>query len=110
VKETVREMAALTILSGKINPVQVNTIQMYPMIMFDGVKKATIHYDLSRPEPSEEKVKHNSLIVFDLETEQEQTKLEKRCAYLEIAVRELFWKEVLIEVLFNGKSVYKSES
>lgn len=114
IKETVREMARLTILSGRINSIQEKSLKMYPLIMFDGVKSATIHYNLGHdgmdsenPDPQN----HNGTqVIFDLDAPEEQTNAEKRCKHLEVAVRELLWSDVQIEVMFNHKLFYKSSN
>lgn len=109
IKEVIREMARLTILSGKINPIQEKTLKMYPLIIFDGVKTAKIDYDLSHKVDDQKGALHQSLVVFDLEIEKDQKEILRKCDYLELAVRDLFWADVAIEVKINGKSVYKTK-
>jgi hypothetical protein len=107
-REIIREMAGLTILSGKINQIQERNLKMLPLIAFEEVEKATIDYDFARPVQIDEDVVHYSRVKFDLSLKDEQDNVNKRFQFLEAAVRDLFWKEIIIEVRFNGKSVYQS--
>jgi hypothetical protein len=125
----IRDMAKLSILENKLNDIQVKNLRMFPLIFFNGVSEAKIDYDLSVSKPSvdyeiENKtdpdkigIKYNfdrptskSMIEYNLTIDetQENDYLENRFLALEKAVRSLFWKEVKIVVLFNGKKVHES--
>lgn len=103
-KQTIRDMARLTVLTGKINAVQEKNLKMLPLIIFDRVKLAKIDYDLSR----ENGFARNNYVKFELETDGPQNHFEKRCFHLESVVRELFWSDVQVVVMINGEAVYRS--
>lgn len=108
----VREMAQLTLLSNKINPIQEKNLKMYPMVYFNGVKKVTIKYDLSsRKSETDAPAQNMSFVVYDLEIDESQdnSKLDLRFEHLERAVRNLFWNDIRIRLRFNGKLAKESE-
>lgn len=122
-RKMVDEMAQLAILSGKISDAHQKSLKTYPFIFFDGVKTATIDYDLSSDsmiDTEEDKkkvtVKYNMkgvktghmrvsyyLEFYDGFINDHQ---EKRFTAIENAVRTLFWKDVKVEVFFNNKLAY----
>lgn len=122
-RQTLREMAQLSLLTDKISEVQVKNLKMYPFIFFEAVKQVSIRYDLSNdlgvdfakekePEPEYRfqapETKH--LIVsyyLDLD-ERLNGSLPKRFQAIEDSVRTIFWKQVKVEVYFNNKKVYES--
>lgn len=104
-------MAALTVLSGKINAIQEKNMKMFPLVFFNGVSKVTIKYDLATHKSDEDKPATNSsFVVYDLEIDetQDNSKLEVRFQHLESAVRQLFWKDVRVRLRFNDKLVQES--
>lgn len=132
----IRDMAKLSILENKLNDIQLKNLKMFPLVFFNGVSKAEIDYDFSISQPSvdfeieHEKVlddkkpnKLNAKYSFDRPTHQSMVEyrlvidetqdndyLENRFLALETAVHNLFWKEVRIVVLFNGKKVYETKN
>ena len=116
----VKDMAKLVLVSGKISDVHVKNLQMYPLIYFDGVKEATIDYDLSHKADAlvdrENNLTvsapyRNNFITYHITLHEgaKNDKIEKRFAALEASVRTLFWKDVILEVYMDGKIVYKSK-
>jgi hypothetical protein len=111
-EEQVREMAMLTVLSNKINPIQEKNLKMYPLVYFNGVKSVKIEYDLTHKKTTDdEPVINNSVVSYYLEIDekQENNSLEVRFQHLENSVRNLFWKDVSVEVFFNDRIVFKSK-
>jgi hypothetical protein len=130
-EKEIRDMAKLTILENKLNDLQIKNLKMFPLVFFDGVSEAKIDYDFSVEKPSVEyeitnkdnpdkigikyefdKPKPTGRIEYDLTIEHDgglNSKLPYRFQSLEYAVRSLFWKEVKVTVLFNGKKVYESK-
>lgn len=118
IKETVKDMAKLVLVSGKLSDVHVKNMQMYPLIFFNAVKEAKIEYDLSHKADALVD-KHNDLTIktpyrnnvvtyyLSLD-EKSQDNLDKRFSALEASIRTLFWNDIAIEVFFNDRIVYKS--
>lgn len=125
--DKIRDMAKLSFVANRINEVQIKNLQTYPFIYFWGVKSVKIDYDLSsnntvdvedKPEQltadykiSEQDLKHLRVSYYleMVPTEQGHNHhMEERFAFLEKSVRALFWKEVQVEVYFNGTQVYPS--
>lgn len=112
IKEKIKDMAKLSVLSGRINEIQEKNIKMYPLIMFMGVRSVKIDYDLAhRKTMGHEEFKPDSNISFylDIDEREDNTKLDKRFKGLEDAVRTIFWRDIIINVYFNNKLVYKSK-
>lgn len=127
-REKVREMAKLSVLTDKINEVQIINLKRYPFVFFEGVQTAEISYDLHNnmgvsDKLTQDKDKNNQL---DYTFEKPETRhlrvsyhltlderlngqIEKRFAAIEQAVRTLFWKQVKVEVFFNGTLKFESK-
>jgi len=104
-------MARLTVLSNKINPIQEQNMKMLPLICFDHVKSVRIDYDLSKTKTMEDGPEINNSRVsyyLTIDESKENNHLQNRFLYLEGGLRNLFWKEICVEVYFNNKIVYKS--
>lgn len=110
IKQQIREMATLTILSNRINPIQEKNLKMYPLVFFDGVKSVRIEYDLQHKKTTnDEPVINSSLISYYLEIDGHNSHLDSRFDALEKSVRNLFWNDLSVEVYFNDKIVFKSK-
>lgn len=124
-KDILKKMAQLTISSNQINEVQQKNLKMYALVFFNGVKTVKIDYDLTNTstvdfdtDPVKMDIVYkfqkpktdNFKITYYLEIDESQgnSSLDKRFDALEKAIATLFWTGIPIEVLFNGKSVYKS--
>lgn len=98
----IKEMARLTMLSNRLNPIQERNLKMYPLVFFEGVIKATMEFDLScRPDSmdtTETYVKYHVLI----DDNQQITDREYRIKSLRDAVRTLFWSNLKVEVEITG--------
>lgn len=110
--EKIKEMARLAVLTNKINDVQLLNLKNYPFIAFDGVKEVKIEYDFSYQKTvKDEPVMHNPLVQYylTLDEARNQEALSLRFEAVEKWVRNLFWKDVLVEIYFNDKIVFKSK-
>lgn len=128
VEEQVREMAKLTLLTNKINPIQEKNLKMYPLVFFNGVKSAKVDFDLSNDQmlvDSEEnksdleityqfnKAETRHLRVsYHLEIDEtaENNSLDARYSAITQAVRNLFFKETKVQVFINAKLAYESKN
>lgn len=111
IRSKLKEMAQLSIFANRISEVQEKNLKNYPFVFFNEVKAARINYDFGHAVDEKNKeVHHNSSIFYYLIIDEEANKsfLEKRFLALEVAVRNLFWKDVKLEVYFNDKKVYES--
>lgn len=107
----VTEMAKLAVLSNKISDVQLTNLKNYPFIAFDAIKEVRIEYDFSHQKTvKDEPVIHNPLVSYylTLDESKNQEALNLRFEAIEKWVRNIFWKEVLVEIYFNDKIVFKS--
>jgi hypothetical protein len=118
-KNIIKDMAKLVLVAGKISDVHVKNMQMYPLIYFDGVKEARIDYDLSHQADALVDKDNNltinaptrsNIVSYDLIMVEGAVNdmLDRRFAALEASIRTLFWKDVILQVSMDGKSVYKS--
>lgn len=99
----VRELAKLSILSNRISEVHEKNLKAYPFIFFNGVKEAKVDYDLERGS------KNHVKFTISLKNGTDNPSLKKRFESLDKSVKNLFWKEVSISVVLDGKEVYTSE-
>lgn len=98
----IKEMARLTMLSNRLNPIQERNMKMFPLVFFEGVVKATMTFDLScRPDSMDTRetyVNYQILIADD----QQITDKAYRTKSLQEAVRGLFWSNLKVEVELIG--------
>ena len=107
-----REMANLAIFSNKITEFHEKNMKMYPLVYFNGVSSVKIDYDLSHTKTvGDVPVSSQSMVSYYLEIDetQDNSHLDNRFIALEKSVRTLFWKDVVVEVFFNNRIVYKSK-
>lgn len=119
VAATVKQMAALTMVSNQLTDIQQKNMKMFPLIFFEGVKEAKVDFDLSRRHDVEVD-KENNLTVkaplrnnfvayyLTLDEKAQGENVDRRFKALEVSVRSLFWKDLVVEVYFNDKIMYKS--
>lgn len=111
-KQKLKEMAQLSLLANRISEVQEKNLKNFPFVFFESITLASISYDLGHGVNEETKqLNHNSHVIYDLELDESHNTqfLDKRFAALESSVRAVFWKDVKVKVLFNGKSVFESK-
>ena len=110
IKQQIRDMAKLSVLSNRINEIQEKNLKMYPFVFFNDVKSVKIEYDLSRTDREENKNPQDHHITYQLElNEDSNSQLDKRFFAIEEATRVLFWKDLKVRVFFNGKKAYESK-
>ena len=113
--EKVKEMAKLAVLSNRINEVQETSLKNYPFIVFDGIKEFKLDYDLSYEKMEKDnlspKCVHQPFVAYYLKIDESRNTeaLQFRFEAIEKWVRNLFWKNVSVEIYFNDKIVFKSK-
>jgi hypothetical protein len=119
VENKIKDMAKLVVGSNRISEMHKKNLEMWPLIMFNGVQSVTIDYDLSYKHDVDVDNKNNvtlkapirnSFVSYHLTMDEnaENPSIDKRFKALEDAVRSIFWKDLSIEVHINNKIVYKS--
>ena len=120
-------MAKLSIYSQKINEVQLKNLKMYPFVFFDGVKAARIDYDFSNNTvwDTEEDAKNENIaykagpidtshfrVSYYLTIDEtcENISMDKRFEAIEASVRNLFWKDVKVQVYLNDALKFESKT
>lgn len=98
-----QDLTKLGLFFGRISEVHLKNMKSFPLVFFNDVSDFLMDYDIATSKTEA------SFIRYNLNISKENDKLEIRCKHLESAIRSLFWKEVRLELLINGKEVYKSE-
>lgn len=100
--QKLKEMAQLTIFSGRLNEIQEKNLKNFPFIFFNGVKSVKIEYDLLQAK--------NSSISYHLTVDEAESnsRLEARFESLEYSIALLLWSGIKICVYFNDKKVFES--
>ncbi|NJO48080.1 MAG: hypothetical protein HC840_00025 [Leptolyngbyaceae cyanobacterium RM2_2_4] len=125
-EEQVREMAKLTLLTNKLNPIQEKNLKLYPLVFFNGVKSAKMDFDLSNDQMIESVEDRKELeityqfnkaetkhlrVSYHLEIDEsaDNSSLDKRFEAIEMSVRNLLWLEIKVQVFINTKLAYESK-
>jgi hypothetical protein len=108
--ESIKEMARLTVFSGRLNDFQQKNLKMFPMVFFNGVSSVKIDYDLSTSPAGElGKAYNKSSISYHLNLDENQSDTDKRFAFLTRSVRMLLWNDIQVSVYFNDIKVFESK-
>jgi hypothetical protein len=113
IRQKLKEMAQLSVFSNRISEIQEKNMKMFPFVFFEEVSTANIDYDLGHAvNENLREVHHKSCVKYHLILKEEANtnNLDKRFLALETSVRELFWKDIKIEIYFNGKQVFESKT
>lgn len=109
--EMIREMAKLTILSGRINALQEKNMTTYPFIFFNKVESVGVDYDLADSSTSDQssiKLSPHGRVTYHIEsTENNPDHIEKRCKALASSVSNLFWPTVITEIYLNNNKIFE---
>ena len=127
VEEQVREMAKLTLLTNKLNPIQEKNLKMYPLVFFNGIKSAKMDFDLSNDQmlvdSNENKTDLEITYQFnkaetrhlrvsyhlEIDEEADNNSIDARYSAITQAVRNLLFKEIKVQVFINTKLAYESK-
>lgn len=126
-EQTVREMAKLALYSNKINEIQEKNLKMYPFVFFDNIRSVSVDYDFTNRQtwdteenqetldiaykPGKLDISHHRVTYrLTLGDGPENMDLDKRFLALQNSVRNLFWKEVRVQVYFNETLKFESEN
>lgn len=126
-EEQVREMAKLTLLTNKLNPIQEKNLKMYPLVFFNGIKSAKVDFNLSNEQMVDStedqkdvevtyqfnKAETSHLRVsYHLEIDEaaDNHTIDARYSAITQAVQNLLWKEIKVQVYINTKLAYESKN
>lgn len=123
-RDTLKQMAKLSITSGKISEIHVKNLQMWPLVFFNGVRTVNVKYDLTTNncvnyETSQtgeidykfsKPVTDHFHISYDLDIDetQDNSNIEKRFEAMEKSIQSIFWSGIPLSIAFNGRNVYVS--
>lgn len=107
IQEMIDDMRNITMLTGQISIVQEKTIKTWPSVAYDDVVGVEIKYDLTK-----DYVKENGegYVKYYINTKNIPEDAEKRSKFLAHWIRDLFWKEIKIEVYLNEKCILEDSS
>lgn len=116
--QILKEMASLTILSGKISDLHEKNLKLYPYIYFEKVSSVEIEYDLSHHHNIQEDHENNKIVLnkpivnqlisyYLILDESANDNLENRYLALAKSVKTLLWKDIKVEIYFNRQIKYK---
>ena len=109
-KQRLKERAQLAVFSNRISDFHVENLKKFPFVFFDNVKSVNIDYDFGHAvDETKKEVQHGSRVAYHFTGSIEGENMDKRFQALEAAVRNLFWRDVKVEVYFNGKKQYESK-
>lgn len=126
IEEQVREMAKLTLLTNRLNPIQEKNLKIYPLVFFNGVKSAKMDFNLSNDQMIDSIEDKKDLEVtyqfnkaetrhlrvsyhLDIDEAADNGSIDARYSAITQAVRNLLFKEIKIQVFINSKLSYESK-
>lgn len=111
IRQQLRDMAKLSMLSNRISEIQEKNLKHYPFVFFNDVKSVRIDYDLSKIDDNGlmNHGDHHVTYILELDEESNKAHLEKRLFCIEEATRVLFWSDLKVRVFINGQSVFESK-
>jgi hypothetical protein len=111
IKAQLREMAQLSVLSNRINEIQEKNLKMYPFVFFNDVKSVKIEFDLSKVDDNGLMNHGDHHVTYFLDVlEESNNQLDRRMAAIEASTRSLFWNDLKVRVVMNGKLAYESKN
>jgi hypothetical protein len=113
VEAILEDLRKITMLTGELSSVHQESLQSWPLILFDDVKNVEIKYDLTK-----DRIKEvgEGYIYFDIETNEkyefkdECEKEIERSKILVDWVRDMFWPEIFVRVTINNRYIYDHSS
>jgi hypothetical protein len=91
-------MNKLMILSNRLSETHILNLKTYPKIFFDGVVTAEVKYDFTPPEHGKKADFPAGLVGYKILVKEMPEDVEKRAAFLERAVKNLFWNDTYVTV------------
>jgi hypothetical protein len=111
-----KELAQLSLLANRISEIQEKNLKMFPFVFFEKVKEVKIDYDLGHgiDEKSKE-IQHKSSVTYYLTLDASANEgpdfnIAQRFLALETSIKELFWKDIKVQVYFNNNLVYETKN
>ena len=89
-------------LSKQLSDFQLENLQKWPFIVFDGIKKNTVEYNFI----DENDMFYAGIVTFNLESDiVEESHIKDHGRFLVDWAKILFWTDTQIEVTLNGKRI-----
>lgn len=123
--EELREMAKLTVLSNRLNDLQIKNLTNFPFVFFDSVTEVALDYNLSNTmDVSTEEDTKDLNIKYEISTDpklqhityklkvsnmQFNVQLDKRLQALEQSVRSIFWNDLKVRIFINNNLEFESK-
>lgn len=90
-RQVLDEHRKLMVISGKFSEFQIKNLEIYPQIVFDGIKEMKIDYDVSTK-------KGSGYVYYTIKMGKKPEDIEKRIKDIECWVKDLLFKEIEVKV------------
>lgn len=109
VEKIVEDMRKLTMLTGQLSSIHEETLYTWPLVLFDNIQNIEIKYDLTKEYTQEVGEGYIRYIIDMPDKDIDIEDFEKRCDILTGWVRDMFWKDIKVEVKTENME-YKDSS
>jgi len=111
-KGIVEDWKKMTMMSGNLNPAQLENVKMYPWTIIEGVKpkdlEIKVDYDLQVDFKDRESRKKSGSICYNFVTEQELLVNDDMIDMVHKALQTLFWEDIVIILQYNSDMFWSS--
>lgn len=110
VKEILKDLKNITMLTGELSTVHEESLQKWPYIAYEGVGDVEIKYDLSKDYINEVGEGYVDFYLHIVDSELEQDKMKQRGDAITGWVRDSLWNEIKVRVFFNNTVKYENST
>lgn len=104
VQNILEDMRKITILTGTISKIHEQSLSKWPYIVFDEIGSLEVDYDLG----NKDRNGANFVNFYITSSKEEHEDANKRCETLTSWVRDMFWKDIDVNVFINEKNIYSN--
>ena len=109
----VEDWKKLTMMTGKLNPVQLENIKMYPFTVIEKPYphdlNVKVEYDLKVDFKDDKGASSPGFVCYNIESSEEISYDHSMLCMVKEALRTLFWTNLKIHFLYNGDRFWSSE-